>query len=62
MSMSKSTDNSIIEFILKPNSQCECQASKNTIKNEFKKNDTSVKLKFPDITREQRFWDKAVPS
>ncbi len=61
MNMSKSTDNSIIDFILKPNNQ-DCQVSKNTIKNELKKNDTSVKFEFPDITREQRFWDKAVPS
>lgn len=59
MNMSKSTYNTIIEFILKPNSKRDCQASKNT---ELKKNDISVKLEFTDITKEQRFWDEAVLS
>lgn len=59
MNRSKSIYNTITEFILKPSSQCDC---KNKITYEYTKNDTSVKSKYPDITREQRFWDRAVPS
>lgn len=60
--MSALVYNTIRKFVLNLNSQSDSAVGLKTLQSQAQNNVVNIKLRSTDITREQRFWDMAVPS
>jgi hypothetical protein len=60
--MSALVYNTIRKFVLNLNSQNDNTVDLKALKSQAQNNVVNIKLRSTDITRDQRFWDMAVPS